>query len=219
MKMRTENHPHELQMVPSRPCQKGRVIFIIENAALKKSVFGNRKMPVFFLDRNKYLDDYQVDFVREVDLLLLTLSSYFIDSPLNKYGVVGAIYVKIASGVLFEVKSHVHLPRTLKRFCSILQRSCWKNHLSFILAILQKSINLLLILYNGIPRLSYSSQKVVDIDHCVSAEQDDLNIVLVVGAMVHGKSNMQSTDDFFPLTSALKVSKLLGSFSHFWGVL
>ncbi|RYR25023.1 hypothetical protein Ahy_B02g058668 [Arachis hypogaea] len=42
------------------------------------------------------------------------------DSPLNKYGLVGSIFVKIDGGSLFEIKPHVCIPRTCKRFCGLI---------------------------------------------------------------------------------------------------
>ncbi|RZB55235.1 Ribosomal RNA small subunit methyltransferase NEP1, partial [Glycine soja] len=43
-----------------------------------------------------------------------------LDSPLNKAGMVGAIYVKIDQGGMFEVKPHVQLPQTCSRFCGVI---------------------------------------------------------------------------------------------------
>ena len=53
--------------------------------------------------------------------LLQALRS-IIDSPLNKYGLVGAIFVKIDGGALFEIKPHVRIPRTCKRFCGLISK-------------------------------------------------------------------------------------------------
>lgn len=43
-----------------------------------------------------------------------------LDSPLNKAGRVQAVYVRTEKGVLFEVKPHVRIPRTFKRFSGIM---------------------------------------------------------------------------------------------------
>lgn len=43
-----------------------------------------------------------------------------LDSPLNKAGKVRAVYMKTERGVLIEVKPHVRLPRTYKRFAGIM---------------------------------------------------------------------------------------------------
>ncbi|KAG4388179.1 hypothetical protein GLYMA_09G120101v4 [Glycine max] len=43
-----------------------------------------------------------------------------LDSPLNKAGMVGAIYVKMDQRGVFEVKPHVRIPRTCNRFCGVI---------------------------------------------------------------------------------------------------
>lgn len=50
-----------------------------------------------------------------------------LDSPLAKAGRLQALYVKTEKGVLFEIKPHVRIPRTFKRFCGLmckLQDNC-----------------------------------------------------------------------------------------------
>ncbi|MBA0772429.1 hypothetical protein Gotri_007802 [Gossypium trilobum] len=51
----------------------------------------------------------------EVEALLSIL-----DSPVNKAGRLQAVYVRTEKGVLFEVKPHVRIPRTYKRFSGIM---------------------------------------------------------------------------------------------------
>ena len=43
-----------------------------------------------------------------------------LDSPLNKAGRVQAVYVRTEKGVLIEVKPHVRVPRTFKRFAGVM---------------------------------------------------------------------------------------------------
>ena len=43
-----------------------------------------------------------------------------LDSTLNKAGKLKALYVRTEKGVLFEVKPHVRIPRTYKRFSGII---------------------------------------------------------------------------------------------------
>ncbi|KAM1055138.1 hypothetical protein ACFX13_029381 [Malus domestica] len=50
--------------------------------------------------------------------------------------------------------------------------------------------------------LSYSAEKVVDIDKYVnSAGVDDQGLVFVVGAMAHGKINEEYADDFISVSN------------------
>lgn len=43
-----------------------------------------------------------------------------LDSALNKAGLVRAVYVKTEKGILIEIKPHVRIPRTFKRFAGIM---------------------------------------------------------------------------------------------------
>lgn len=43
-----------------------------------------------------------------------------LDSTLNKSGRLKALYVKTEKGVLIEIKPHVRIPRTFKRFCGLM---------------------------------------------------------------------------------------------------
>lgn len=43
-----------------------------------------------------------------------------LDSALNKAGMLLAVYVKTDKGILIEIKPHVRIPRTFKRFAGIM---------------------------------------------------------------------------------------------------
>ncbi|KAL6297495.1 hypothetical protein ACE6H2_005637 [Prunus campanulata] len=140
-------------------------IFVVENASLTKGfvrkrwkILDSEEDADFLLKQKKDLNDFRPGRVYEALRAIL-------DSKLNKAGMVGAVYVKTDQGVLFEIKPHVRIPRTCKRFC-------------------------------GVICLSYSSEKLVDIDEYVNSGSDELNLVFVVGAMVHGKISKEYTDDF-----------------------
>ncbi|KAL1321700.1 ribosomal RNA small subunit methyltransferase NEP1 isoform X2 [Arachis ipaensis] len=105
---------------PQDPNVRSGAIFILENASLKKGlvkkewkILNSHDDANLLLKQNKSLNDYRPDIVFEA------LRSV-IDSPLNKYGLVEAIFVKIDGGALFEIKPHVRIPRTCKRFCGLI---------------------------------------------------------------------------------------------------
>ncbi|KAL2930090.1 Ribosomal RNA small subunit methyltransferase NEP1 [Bienertia sinuspersici] len=137
--------------------EKGaRVIFVLENASLHKS------------------------FVRKTLRAIL-------DSPLNKAGMVGAVYVKTDSGVIINIKPHTRIPRTLKRFCGImvelLEKSCVraKDSGEVLIQVLKEPLALHLPENASIIGLSYSSEKLVDVEDYLSAIQDDdSDLVFVV---------------------------------------
>ncbi|KAG4991326.1 hypothetical protein JHK87_024783 [Glycine soja] len=99
-----------------------------------------------------------------------------LDSPLNKAGMVGAIYVKMDQRGVFEVKPHVRIPRTCNRFC-------------------------------GVISLSYTSEKLVDIEEYVSVWSNDLSPVFVVGTMVNGKVKGDYMHDYISSLSSEKFSE------------
>ncbi|KAK4404283.1 Ribosomal RNA small subunit methyltransferase NEP1 [Sesamum angolense] len=100
--------------------QKPMISFILHNAAIRKSFIKKKWVVANGIDdeeallrQNKNPNDYMSQ-IAHVALKAI------LDSPLNKYGLIGAIYVKIADGALFEVKPHVRIPRTLPRFSGLM---------------------------------------------------------------------------------------------------
>ncbi|KAK3007065.1 hypothetical protein RJ639_016629, partial [Escallonia herrerae] len=187
------------------PALDGRpkAIFILEGAAVKKTLV-KRKWRILSSEENadilrrqkKNLDDYRPE-------ILFEALRGIHDSPLYKAGMVGAIYVKIKDGALFEVKTHVRLPRTLKRFCGImlelLEKSCvcTKDTHETLLRVIKEPVNQYIPANSRIiGGLSYNSEKVVNIEDYVSAASDDLNLVFVVGVMVRGEVDKQYADDY-----------------------
>lgn len=84
---------------------------------------------MFFLLHCTYLHKYRLEL--ELTVWLLQALRCILDSPLNKAGMVGAIYVKIDQGGMFEVKPHVQLPQTCSRFCGVISTNFY-NILSSI---------------------------------------------------------------------------------------
>ncbi|KAL2330984.1 hypothetical protein Fmac_018565 [Flemingia macrophylla] len=102
-------------------------IFILDNASLQKGlvrkkwkILNSDEDAQFLLKQKKNLNDYRPDIIHEALRCIL-------DSPLNKAGMVGAIYVKIDQGRVFEVKPHVRIPRTCSRFCGVIMELLQKS--------------------------------------------------------------------------------------------
>ncbi|KAL8218010.1 hypothetical protein R6Q57_021383 [Mikania cordata] len=55
-----------------------------------------------------------------------------LDSPLNKAGKLRALYVKTEKGVLIEIKPHVRIPKTFKRFAGIMLQLLQKLSISAV---------------------------------------------------------------------------------------
>ncbi|XWS59019.1 hypothetical protein CRYUN_Cryun08bG0084900 [Craigia yunnanensis] len=115
---------NDLVGIPIAPSDKKPnktgVIFVLEKASLEVAKVGksyqllNSDDHANFLRKNKKNPaDYRPDIVHQALLAIL-------DSPVNKAGRLQAVYVRTEKGVLFEVKPHVRIPRTYKRFSGII---------------------------------------------------------------------------------------------------
>ncbi|XP_058002420.1 ribosomal RNA small subunit methyltransferase NEP1-like isoform X5 [Hevea brasiliensis] len=153
-----------------------------------------------------------------------------LDSPVNKAGRLRAVYVKTDKGVLFEVKPHVRIPRTYKRFAGIMLQLLQKLSITAV----GKREKLLRVIKNPVTQylpvnsrkigFSYSSEKLVKMNKYVAAVSDDVDIVFVVGAMAHGKIDCDYIDDFiaisgYPLSAAWCISRICEAVADKWDVL
>ncbi|CAI9096952.1 OLC1v1033227C5 [Oldenlandia corymbosa var. corymbosa] len=180
---------------------KRSVNFILDGAAIKKLLVKKKWRVAKSLDdeevilrQNKNVDDYRCDIVHEALRGIL-------DSPLNKYDMVAAIFVKIEDGVLFEVKPHVRIPRTLERFCglvsTLLEKRCIRNEEThdILLRVIEEPVTRYLPDNTRIIGLSHNSKKLINVEDYLSASSDDVNFTFVVGASVHKDINTQYADD------------------------
>ncbi|WOG98604.1 hypothetical protein DCAR_0417948 [Daucus carota subsp. sativus] len=224
----------ELSGIPIGPLveddKKNGVIFILERASLEVAKVGktyqllNSDEHANFLKRNnKNPADYRPDIAHQAMLMIL-------DSTLNKAGKLKALYVRTEKGVLFEVKPHVRIPRTYKRFSGIILQLLQKLSISAV----GKREKLLRVVKNPVTQylpvnsrrigFSHSSEKLVDIGDYVNAVSNDVNLVFVVGAMAHGKIEKEFVDDFisisgYPLSAAYCISKITNALERKWKIL
>ncbi|KMT10875.1 hypothetical protein BVRB_5g113720 [Beta vulgaris subsp. vulgaris] len=143
---------------------------------------------------------------------------------------VGAVYVKTDSGVTFEVKPHTRIPRTCKRFCGImvelLEKSCVraKDSGEVLIRVLKEPLAQHMPENARIIGLSYSSEKLVDVEDYLSAIPDDSELVFVVGTMVHSKVSKDSTDDYisvsgYPLSAKYCLGLVCEALEQKWKLL
>ncbi|PSS33525.1 Ribosomal RNA small subunit methyltransferase [Actinidia chinensis var. chinensis] len=227
-----ENLP-ELAGIPIQPYdQKSQsgAIFILEKASLEVAKVGknyqllNSDDHANFLKRNnKNPADYRPDIAHQAILAIL-------DSPLNKAGRLRALYVKTEKGVLFEVKPHVRIPRTYKRFSGIILQLLQKLSITAV----GKREKLLRVIKNPVTQylpvsslkigFSFSSEKLVDIGDYIAAVSDDVNFVFVVGTMAHGKIDKDYVDEYlsisgYPLSAAGCISRICYGLEQKWRIL
>ncbi|XP_076931436.1 uncharacterized protein LOC143596582 [Bidens hawaiensis] len=178
------------------------VIFILEKASLEVAKVGksyqllNSEDHANFLKKNnRNPAEYRPDISHQAILNIL-------DSPLNKAGKLKALYVRTEKGVLIEIKPHVRIPRTFKRFAGIMLQLLQKLSISAV----GKREKLLRVIKNPVTQylpvnsrkigFSHSSEKLVDMHDYVVTLDNDATLVFVVGAMAHGKIESDYIENF-----------------------
>lgn len=206
-----------IPVVANDQTNKPGVIFIIERASLEIAKIGktyqllNSDEHSNFLKKNgRNPSDYRPDIAHQAMLTIL-------DSRVNKAGRLKALYVRTEKGVLFEVKPHVRIPRTFKRFAGIMLQLLQKLSITAV----GKREKLLRVIKNPVTQylpidcrkigFSHSSEKLVDIQEYVNGINNDMNLVFVVGAMAHGKIDRDYVEDYlsisdYPLSAAYCIS-------------
>ncbi|KAG4169949.1 hypothetical protein ERO13_A12G115000v2 [Gossypium hirsutum] len=220
-----------IPIVPSdKKNNKNGVIFVLEKASLEVAKVGKSFQLLnsddhanFLRKNNRNPADYRPDITHQALLSIL-------DSPVNKAGRLQAVYVRTEKGVLFEVKPHVRIPRTYKRFSGIMLQLLQKLNITAV----GKREKLLRVIKNPVTNyfpvnsrkigFSYSSDKLVKMRKYVDAVGDDVNLVFVVGAMAHGKIEVDYIDDFiaisgYPLSAAMCIARITEALADKWSIL
>ncbi|PIA63440.1 hypothetical protein AQUCO_00201051v1, partial [Aquilegia coerulea] len=232
-----EEAVNELPGIPIVPCSssssdkksKSGIIFVLEKASLEVAKVGKTYQLLnsddhssFLRKHNRNPGDYRPDIAHQALLAIL-------DSPLNKAGRLRAVYVRTEKGVLFEVKPHVRIPRTFKRFCGVMLQLLQKLSISAttkrekLLRVIKNPVTQHLPVNSRKVGLSHSSEKLVQLQDYVAAAKDDMNLVFVVGAMAHGKIDKDYTDDFisvsgYPLSAACCISRICNTLELKWKI-
>jgi rRNA small subunit pseudouridine methyltransferase Nep1 len=224
----------ELSGIPINPsdpnARKPGVIFILENASLEIAKVGkgyqllNADDHAHFLKRtNRNPAEYRPDICHQALLSIL-------DSTIAKAGRLRAVYVKTQQGNLIEVKPHVRIPRTFKRFSGLMLQLLQKLSITAV----GKREKLLRMIKNPVTQylppntrkigFSYSSEKLVKIRNYVDTVESDTDLVFVVGAMAHGKIETDYTDDYisvssYPLSAAFCITSICLALADKWDIL
>ncbi|KAL0917464.1 hypothetical protein M5K25_012526 [Dendrobium thyrsiflorum] len=217
-------------MPPVDGSKKPGVIFILDKAPLEIGKVGNKHVLLnsdehanFLKKQSKDPSEYRPDIVHQALLAIL-------DSPLTKAGRLQALYVRSTRHALIEVKPHVRIPRTFRRFCGLMVQLLEKQKITAVgnreklLTLIKNPVTDHLPVNSRKIGLSYSSDKLVQVRDYVAAASDNVNLVFVVGAMAHGIIDKGFIDDFisvsnYPLSAACCISRITNALEQKWKIL
>ncbi|KAM7270259.1 hypothetical protein ACFE04_029473 [Oxalis oulophora] len=223
----------ELSGIPIAPddpnTKKPGVTFILECASLEVAKVGKNYQllngddhAAFLMKHNKNPAEYRPDICHQALLSIL-------DSTIAKAGRLRAIYVKTEQGHLIEVKPHVRLPRTFKRFSGLMLQLLQKLNITTagrdkLLSLVKNPVTQYLPPDARKIGFSFSSKKLVKIRDYVDTVNSDTDFVFVVGAMAHGKVKVDYTNDYiavsqYPLSAAFCISSICVALADKWDIL
>ncbi|XP_071944546.1 ribosomal RNA small subunit methyltransferase NEP1-like [Antedon mediterranea] len=202
-----------------------RLIVVLENASLE-TVKTTKGFELLNCDHHKHLmkkykrnpSDCRPDIAHQCLLMLF-------DSPLNRAGLL-QVFVHTDRNVLIQISPQTRIPRTFDRFCGLLVQLLHKLSISAsdgpqkLLRIIKNPVSSHLPVGCKKICLSYSAKKLVKPSELVPV---DGPVVLVIGAMAHGKVEPDFTEDDisisnYPLSGALTCAKICSAFEEGWGI-
>ncbi|XP_010525475.1 PREDICTED: ribosomal RNA small subunit methyltransferase NEP1-like [Tarenaya hassleriana] len=224
----------ELEGIPIAPSnlgtKKSGIVFVLEKASLEVAKVGKTYQLLnsddhsnFLRKNNRNPADYRPDIAHQALLMIL-------DSPVNKAGMLKAVYVRTEKGVLFEVKPHVRIPRTFKRFAGVMLQLLQKLNITAagkrekLLRVIKNPVTQYLPVNSRKIGFSYSSDKLVNMQKHLAGVCNNMDLVFVLGAMAHGKIECDYIEDFlaisgYPLSAAYCVSRICEALSTNWNIL
>ncbi|CAL8100144.1 unnamed protein product [Orchesella dallaii] len=205
--------------------EEKRLIVVLENAQLETAKIGLSFELLNCDDHGSFLKKHnrnpalcRPDITHQCLLMLL-------DSPLNRAGLL-QVYVHTAKGVLIEVNPQTRIPRTYKRFAGLMVQLLHK----FAIRASDGPMKLLKVIRNPVTDhlpvgcvkygTSFTSDKLVKPSDLV---KDDRPVVIVVGAMAHGKVEVDYVEEqvsisSYPLSGALACAKITSGFEEKWSI-
>ncbi|XP_022102085.1 ribosomal RNA small subunit methyltransferase NEP1-like [Acanthaster planci] len=204
---------------------KKRLIVVLERSSLE-TVKAGKSYELLNCDRHKHLmkkfnkdpSECRPDITHQCLLMLF-------DSPLNRAGLL-QVFVHTEKNVLIQISPQTRIPRTFDRFCGLMVQLLHKLSISAsdgpqkLLKVVKNPVS------DHLPAgckkisTSFSAEKCVNPRDLASAEEP---VVVVIGAMAHGKVDVDYAEDEFaislyPLSAALTCAKICSGFEEAWGV-
>jgi len=216
--------PKHLKISHLRKEEK-RLIVILENAQLETAKVGSGFELLNCDDHGGFLRKHKRDPAQCRPDITHQCLLMLLDSPLNRAGLL-QVYVHTAKGVLIEINPQTRIPRTYKRFAGLMVQLLHK----FAIRASDGPMKLMKVIKNPITDhlpvgcfkygTSFSTDKLVKPTELPKGDQP---IAIVVGAMAHGKVEVDYTEELvaisgYPLSGALACAKITGGFEEVWGV-
>ncbi|XP_072043667.1 ribosomal RNA small subunit methyltransferase NEP1-like [Amphiura filiformis] len=206
--------------------QEKRLIVVLERASLE-TVKANKGYELLNCDHHKHLmkkfkkdpSQCRPDITHQCLLMLF-------DSPLNRAGLL-QVFIHTEKNALIQISPQTRIPRTFDRFCGLMVQLLHKLSISAsdgpqkLLNVIKNPIT------DHVPVgcrkvcMSYSADKCINPKELVVGEDP---IVMVIGAMAHGKVDVDYTEEDisisnYPLSAALTCTKVCSAFEEAWGIL
>ncbi|CAH1785362.1 unnamed protein product, partial [Owenia fusiformis] len=220
----SEKVPKYLKSLHERDQQK-RLIVVLEQASLETVKVG-KQHELLNCDKHKHLmKKYKKDTSKCRPDITHQCLLMLMDSPLNRAGLL-QVYIHTEKNVLIEINPQTRIPRTFDRFCGLMVQLLHKLSIRAS----EGPTKLLKVIKNPITDhlptgcmkicMSYASTEVVDPATLVPPDKP---IVFVIGAMAHGKVDVDYTSkdlsiSNYPLSGALTCAKVCSAFEDKWGV-
>lgn len=180
----------------------------------------------------KNANDARPDITHQCLMMLL-------DSPLNKEGRL-RVFVRTKNNVLFEVHKQTRIPRTTRRFGGLMAELLEKMKVRGtagkepLLKVIKNPVTSYLKVGTRKIVCTYNSDNVVDMrQHAAKMgallgndpdDQQDVNVLYVIGAMAHGKVEEDWADEYicvseYPLSAATVCSRLVYAYECMLGIM
>ncbi|KAF8670123.1 hypothetical protein HU200_050906 [Digitaria exilis] len=191
--VREEEEQAAVEGAPARAQARGfgkrrpGAIFVLERACLEVGKVARFELLRHLSQKTMQIlnSDDHANYLRKQNRNPADYRPDIIHQPLTKAGRLQAVYVKTEKGVLFEIKPHVRMPRTFKRFCGLMSQLLQKLSITAV----GKREKLLNVVKNPVTRylpvgarkvgLSFSAEKSVNLFDYVAKSSDDEPLVFV----------------------------------------
>ncbi|RDX66454.1 Ribosomal RNA small subunit methyltransferase nep-1, partial [Mucuna pruriens] len=218
-----------IPLPPHSHNSKHGVYFILEKASLVAAYVGKKYQILnpdehanFLRRKNMNPYDFRPDIVHEALLQIMS-------SRLCLTGRLRAVFIRTDEGILIRVEPKTQIPKTLGSFCNmmaeLLQKFCIKSKGGHgkLLRLIQNPVTHHLPVNSRKIGLSFSSPKAVQLRDYVSDANCDENLVFVVGAMAHGKIDVDYTDDLisvsgYPLSAGTCLRRICIALERSWKI-